>query len=101
MTLKYDLGIWHDAIIAVHPEVKFIKGDNAFEDLAMTKQVTIDHDKVVAKKAELEKFDYQWKRSREYPNWNEQLEYIYDNGIDKWKSDMVDPIKTKYPKPTE
>ena len=101
MTLKYDAGIWHDAILAVHPEVKFIKGDNAFEDLKMTKPVTIDHDKVVAKKAELEKLDYRWKRSRDYPNWSEQLEYIYDYGVEKWKTDIVDPIKQKYPKPTE
>ena len=28
-----------------------------------------------------------------------QLDYIYHNGLDKWKTDIVDPVKAKYPKP--
>ena len=43
---------------------------------------------------------YQRKRSVEYPDWGTQLDYIYHNGIDKWKTDMVDPVKAKYPKPS-
>ena len=43
---------------------------------------------------------YQRKRSVEYPDWGTQLVYIYHNGIDKWKTDMVDPVKAKYPKPS-
>ena len=35
-----------------------------------------------------------------YPDWGTQLDYIYHNGIDKWKTDIVDPVKTKYPKPS-
>jgi len=35
-----------------------------------------------------------------YPSVGEQLDYIYHNGIDKWKTDIVDPVKAKYPKPT-
>ena len=34
-----------------------------------------------------------------YPDWSTQLDYIYHNGIDKWKTDIVDPVKKKYPKP--
>ena len=34
-----------------------------------------------------------------YPSIGEQLDYIYHNGIDKWKTDIVDPVKAKYPKP--
>lgn len=41
----------------------------------------------------------QLKRMREYPDWGAQLDYIYHNGIDKWKADIVDPVKQKYPKP--
>ena len=37
-------------------------------------------------------------RRAEYPDWGTQLDYIYHNGIDKWKTDIVDPVKTKYPK---
>ena len=42
---------------------------------------------------------YKRKRAKEYPDWGTQLDYIYHMGIDKWKSDIVDPIKNKYPKP--
>ena len=42
---------------------------------------------------------YQRSRQREYPDWGTQLDYIYHNGIDKWKTDIVDPVKKKYPKP--
>ena len=47
-----------------------------------------------------EKLKYQQQRRMAYPKWQEQLAYIYDNGIDKWKTDMVDPVKKKYPKPS-
>lgn len=43
---------------------------------------------------------YQLKRAEEYPSWGKQLDYIYHNGIDAWKTDIVDPVKTKYPKQT-
>ena len=43
--------------------------------------------------------EYARARRKEYPAWQEQLNYIYDNGIDKWKTDIVDPVKNKYPKP--
>ena len=39
-------------------------------------------------------------RRAEYPDWGTQLDYIYHNGIDKWKTDIVDPVKAKYPKPS-
>ena len=42
---------------------------------------------------------YQRSRKLEYPDWGTQLDYIYHNGIDKWKTDIVDPVKKKYPKP--
>ena len=41
----------------------------------------------------------QWQRRHAYPKWNLQLEKIYDDGIDKWKTEMIDPVKAKYPKP--
>ena len=44
--------------------------------------------------------EYKRQRKREYPNWGEQLDYIYHNGVDAWKADIVDPVKTKYPKPS-
>ena len=44
--------------------------------------------------------EYARKRVEQYPDWGTQLDYIYHNGIDKWKADIVDPIKAKYPKPS-
>jgi hypothetical protein len=29
----------------------------------------------------------------------EQLDYIYHNGVEAWKTDIIDPIKARYPKP--
>ena len=41
---------------------------------------------------------YSRNRKAEYPNWGSQLNKIYDDGLTKWKSEMVDPVKTKWPK---
>jgi hypothetical protein len=42
----------------------------------------------------------EWKRNRqlEYPSIKDQLDKIYHEGIDKWKEDMIKPVKEKYPK---
>jgi len=37
-------------------------------------------------------------RLNDYGTWQEQLDYIYHNGITKWKTDHIKPIKDKYPK---
>ena len=37
-------------------------------------------------------------RKTDYPDWEDQLNKIYDDGVDKWKTEMVDPVKTKWPK---
>ena len=50
-------------------------------------------------KAEWEAQAYARDRKAEYPDWGTQLNKIYDDGLAKWKSEMVDPIKAKYPKP--
>ena len=41
---------------------------------------------------------YAEKRQQEYPSIPDQLDKIYHDGIDKWKSEMIKPIKDKYPK---
>jgi hypothetical protein len=43
---------------------------------------------------------YKYQRAAEYPAITDQLDYIYHNGIDAWKTDMIDPVKAKYPKGT-
>jgi hypothetical protein len=42
---------------------------------------------------------YATKRRLEYPSTEEQLDYIYHNGVDAWKADIIDPIKAAHPKP--
>jgi len=49
----------------------------------------------------LEEYDaqeYARNRKLEYPDWGTQLNKIYDDGLTKWKSEMVDPVKAKWPK---
>ena len=43
--------------------------------------------------------EYARNRQAEYPPWNEQLDKIFHDGVAKWKSEMVQPVKDKYPKP--
>ena len=50
-------------------------------------------------KAEADRIAYKSKRAAEYPDWKSQLDYIYHHGVAKWKTDIVQPVKDKYPKP--
>ena len=59
-------------------------------------------DQVSAKKAELQTAydnnEYQRKRAAEYPSIADQLDDIYHNGVDGWKT-TIKATKDKYPKP--
>ena len=95
----------HEAVRKAYPEVVTVRdGDNnpgAFDK--DNNKITLDQSKVdaarVALDAEATATAYQEERRRAYPPIREQLDYIYHNGIDKWKTDVVDPVKAKYPKP--
>jgi len=54
--------------------------------------------KMASLQAERDAQEYARNRAEEYPDWGAQLNKIYDDGIDKWKSEMVDPVKAKWPK---
>ena len=90
----------HPAIRKAYPNVFMI--DDGTETIvdADGNPVTIDQTLVDAARVELNKLLYQEDRAKAYPDWGTQLDYIYHNGIDKWKTDIVDPIKAKYPKPS-
>ena len=47
---------------------------------------------------DLEYDSYRSKRRAEYPKIREQLDQIYNEGIDAWKA-TIKTIKDKYPKP--
>lgn len=40
-------------------------------------------------------------RKEAYPTIEEQLDYIYHNGLEAWKEDVIRPIKERYPKSTK
>tara|TARA_B100000945_G_scaffold208160_1_gene167496 strand:- start:25 stop:315 length:291 start_codon:yes stop_codon:yes gene_type:complete len=93
----------HEAIRKAYPTVITIDDDsNAILDkdgiTVNVEQSKIDEARVTLD-AEYAKIKYKEQRLLEYPDWNTQLDYIYHNGIDKWKTDIVDPVKAKYPKP--
>tara|TARA_B100001287_G_C22637654_1_gene508433 strand:- start:643 stop:942 length:300 start_codon:yes stop_codon:yes gene_type:complete len=68
------------------------------------KKIELDQNKINAARATLDSefaaTKYQRDRAAAYPDWGTQLDYIYHNGLDKWKTDIVDPVKSKYPKPS-
>jgi len=46
-----------------------------------------------------QQFGYIQARQEEYPSYGEQLDYIFHNGLQAWKTDLIQPIKDNNPKP--
>ena len=78
--VSYDEIIWHDLF--------FIKPTE--ENLSTL---------IEQSKASMD-VDYLHKRRLAYPSVEEQLDYVFHNGIDKWK-ERIQSIKNNYPKPTK
>ena len=104
-----NLNLPHDIIVfracqRLNP--KIVTSSGAGDNLVLTDEsgVEISLDKTALEaevkkvQAELDATKYQDDRRKAYPTIGDQLDYIYHNGIDKWKTDIVDPVKTKYPK---
>ena len=83
----------HSAIYKLHPNVTIIRGDVAYDK----DENIVEYDNG-AVEALMASEAYKELRAREYPPLPEQLDYIYHNGVDAWKKDMIDPVKNKYPK---
>ena len=91
---------WTDCVNTLYPSVVTMHttdGKTYTCKDADNKEVIIDNSLV---DAEFAKIEYKNKRLEEYPDFGTQLDYIYHNGIDKWKTDIVDPVKAKYPTPS-
>ena len=95
----------HEAIRKAYPSIKTI--DESFVNYGLDKdgnKVSIIQSNIDAARTTLNSEAaavlYKSQRKAEYPDWGVQLDYIYHNGIDKWKTDIVDPVKSKYPKPS-
>jgi hypothetical protein len=93
----------HEAIRKAYPDaVNINDGTGAFKGDGT--QITLVQSEIDAARTTLNSEAaavlYKSQRKAEYPDWGVQLDYIYHNGIDKWKTDIVNPVKSKYPKPS-
>tara|TARA_B100001248_G_C27226499_1_gene382749 strand:- start:185 stop:496 length:312 start_codon:yes stop_codon:yes gene_type:complete len=92
-----------DAIVALRPTSTFCMRDQDYSTIEWsdTENTQPSLEEVNIKLAELQAlWDaklYQHKRAEEYPSIEDQLDDIFHNGIDGWKS-TIQAIKDKYPK---
>ena len=91
-----------EAIMAINPNARARVIDDDIEQIEWLSGTTpISKSDILAKEAELKaeynSNKYQRDRKKEYPTIKNQLDEIYHNGIDGWKS-TIKAIKDKYPK---
>ena len=104
MSLPYDIKVFQ---ACQRLDSKIVTTSGSGDDLVATDEsgteISLDKTALEAEikkiEAELDAVKYQEDRRRSYPSMGDQLDYIYHNGVDKWKTDIVDPVKKKYPKP--
>ena len=83
----------HKAIYSLYSNVVTIDdGTGAFD--AQGNQVTIDMDAV---NAWVDPEAYKYKRQQAYPSIPDQLDLIYHQGLDAWKS-AIQAVKEEFPK---
>ena len=92
-----------DAIKSINSDATFsIREDNVDKITWFDGTNPISKNDILAKQSQLQtEYDnnkYQRDRKKEYPSIEDQLDKIYHDGVAKWKSDMIKPIKDKYPK---
>ena len=88
----------HKAIRAIHNNAVTINGDTKADIVALDssgKNVSINWSSV---EAWTDPNEYQYKRAAEYPSVVDQLDDLYHNGIDGWKT-TIKAVKDKYSKP--
>jgi hypothetical protein len=84
----------HNAIYALYPQVITIDDtEGAFDKDGNKLEINLD-----LVNAWVDPEAYKYQRQQEYPAITDQLDYIYHNGIDAWKTNMIEPVKNKYPK---
>ena len=86
-----------DAILKINPNAKFIVRGNDIDTCEIewvegTSEISKD-----AIKSKIAETEYQRKRISEYPSIADQLDDLYHNGIDGWRT-TIQAIKDKYPK---
>ena len=91
------------AIKAINPTAEFSVNAEDYEQITwLNSTPVISRENIETKlnelQAEYDALEYQRKRDAEYPSIKDQLDKIYHEGIDKWKEDMIKPVKDKHPK---
>ena len=90
------------AIIAINPKAEVSVNGEDYNQITWHNDTTpISEADIKAKQAELQTAydnkEYQRNRAEEYPTIKDQLDDIYHNGIDGWKT-TIKAVKDKYPK---
>ena len=90
------------AIIAINPNAEVSVDNEDYSKITWHAGTTpISEADIKAKQAELQtdydNKEYQRKRAAEYPTIKDQLDDIYHNGGDGWKT-TIKAVKDKYPK---
>jgi hypothetical protein len=91
-----------DAILAINPDAQCTYTDEDVDSVQWYNDTApISKEDILAKMTELQaEYDnnqYQRDRAAEYPSIADQLDDIYHNGIDGWKT-TIKETKDKYPK---
>jgi hypothetical protein len=87
----------HKAIFATHDNVNSINGDTQETIVAKDEDQNIVSINWTSVNAWTDPDEYKYKRAAEYPSIVDQLDDIYHNGIDGWKT-TIKAVKDKYPK---
>ena len=92
----------HIAIKNIYPDTRLITGESDVRDvndLAIEIDEDLIQEELVKLQAEYDAQEYARNRASEYPSTGDQLDYIFHNGVAKWKTDIIQPVKDKFPKP--
>tara|TARA_R100000234_G_C4853358_1_gene116121 strand:- start:90 stop:386 length:297 start_codon:yes stop_codon:yes gene_type:complete len=89
------------AIVAINPDAQVSVNGNDYDQIdwgttSVISKSDIDA-KIVELQADYDSKQYQRDRQPEYPSIADQLDDIYHNGIDGWKT-TIKAVKDKYPK---
>ena len=71
---------------------------SGIEEVELSSEEETQRQKDIQTGIEEAKLDYIKNRKTDYPDFGTQLNKIYDDGVTKWKSEMVDPVKAMWPK---
>ena len=97
MSIEYD--ILH-SILAINPKAEVVVKENNVKKIDWLKTTPIAEEDILAKQKELqtvyENNKYQRDRAMAYPSIVDQLDDLYHNGIDGWKT-TIKAVKDKYP----